>query len=287
MAKRLKLTVRAHAKVNLDLRVLGVRADGYHELRTVFQTIELHDTLVCSEKPGPFTLKCRNPGVPLDAGNLVWRAAAALWTALGRTGEIRDAVVQIDKKIPVEAGLGGGSSDAAAALRLANESLAEPVDGARLHELASALGADVPLFLTDGPQLGQRDGTALSPLKLPRDYTVLVVLPNGATKHSTKAVYDAFDDRNGDAGFAERRDKLIGLLRQAPRLDDFAAWPRNDLAHSPLSRELERLGAVRADVSGAGPALYGLFEREAQARKAAKALESTARSWVAFPAWYG
>ena len=116
MSKRLKLTVRAHAKVNLDLRVLGVRADGYHELRTVFQVIELHDTLVCTEKPGPFTLKCRNPGVPLDGSNLVWKAAAALWTALGRSGDICDAVIQIDKKIPVEAGLGGGSADAAAAL---------------------------------------------------------------------------------------------------------------------------------------------------------------------------
>src|SRR6185436_3590132 len=112
MRKRLKLTVRAHAKVNLDLRVLGLRADGYHELRTVFQTIALHDTLVCAEQPGPFTLKCRTPGMPLDASNLIWKAGAALWTALGRAGGIRDAAVQIDKKIPLEAGLGGGSADA-------------------------------------------------------------------------------------------------------------------------------------------------------------------------------
>src|SRR3954451_22175640 len=102
---RQRLTVRAHAKVNLDLRVLGVRPDGYHELRTVFQAIELHDTLVCSEKPGPFTLQCRTANVPLDSSNLVWKAAAALWTALGRGADIRDVVVQIDKKIPVEAGL--------------------------------------------------------------------------------------------------------------------------------------------------------------------------------------
>src|SRR4029450_7450299 len=114
--RRLRLTVRAHAKVNLDLRVLGVRADGYHELRTVFQAIDLHDTLVCADTPGPFTLKCRTPGVPLDGDNLVGKAAAALWTPLGRAGDIRDAVIQIDKKIPVEAGLGGGSADAAAAL---------------------------------------------------------------------------------------------------------------------------------------------------------------------------
>src|SRR5262245_59275873 len=110
VAKRLKLTVRAHAKVNLDLRVLGVRQDGYHELRTVFQTIELHDTLTCVERPGPFTLACRAPGVPLDGGNLVWKAAAALWTALGRAGDVRDTTIQIDKKIPVQAGLGGGSA---------------------------------------------------------------------------------------------------------------------------------------------------------------------------------
>src|SRR6186713_118497 len=111
MPKRLKLSIRAHAKVNLDLRVLGVRADGYHELRTVFQAIELHDTLTCADRPGPFALACRTPGVPLDSGNLVWKAAAALWTALGRAGDVRDAVIQIDKKIPLEAGLGGGSAD--------------------------------------------------------------------------------------------------------------------------------------------------------------------------------
>src|SRR3982751_2436664 len=116
MPKRLKLSVRAHAKVNLDLRVLGVRADGYHELRTVFQTIELHDTLTCTETAGPFTLKCRTPGVPLDASNVIWKAAGAPWTAVGRAGDVRDTTIGIDKKIPVEAGLGGGSADAAAAL---------------------------------------------------------------------------------------------------------------------------------------------------------------------------
>src|SRR5579872_7411605 len=141
MAKRLKLTVRAHAKVNLDLRVLGVRPDGYHELRTVFQTIELHDTLVCADKPGPFTLKCRVAQVPLDASNLVWKAAAALWTALGRAGSVADTVIQIDKKIPIEAGLGGGSADAAAALT----ALARLWGGAPmtlLREVGATIGAD-------------------------------------------------------------------------------------------------------------------------------------------------
>ena len=109
---------RAHAKVNLDLRVLGTRADGYHELRTVFQTIDLFDTLTAQEKPGPFVLKCRTAGVPLDDRNLVWRAAAALWRALGRAGEPADTVVTLEKAIPMQAGLGGGSADAAAALQV-------------------------------------------------------------------------------------------------------------------------------------------------------------------------
>jgi 4-diphosphocytidyl-2C-methyl-D-erythritol kinase len=100
-------------------------------------------------------------------------------------------------------------------------------------------------------------------------------------------VYDAFDDRGGEVGFTERRDDLVDKLARVEGLADLAGWPKNDLVHSPLAHELESLGAVRADVSGAGPALYALFGHEDQAREAAKALEDRARSWVAFPAWYG
>src|SRR4026208_1251518 len=91
------VTVRAHAKINLDLRVLGTRPDGFHELRTVFQAIELHDTLTWTHCAGPFTVKCRMAGVPLDDTNLVSQAASRLWKALGRTGTPRDVAVKIDK----------------------------------------------------------------------------------------------------------------------------------------------------------------------------------------------
>ena len=188
--RRMRLTVRAHAKVNLDLRVLGVRADGYHELRTVFQAIELHDTLVCTDTPGPFTLKCRTPGVPLDAGNLVWKAAAALWTALGRGGDIRDAVIQIDKKIPVEAGLGGGSADAAAALM----GLGRLWGGAPitlLREVGATIGADVPFFLSGGTALGLGRGEEIYPLvDLPPHYVVIVRPPFGVSTAEAYAWYD-------------------------------------------------------------------------------------------------
>src|SRR5947208_5985575 len=100
MRRAKRLVTLAHAKVNLDLRVLGTRADGFHELRTVFQTIELHDSLTCTAQPGAFALRCRTPGIPLDDSNLVWRAASALWKALGRDGEPRDTVVALEKAIP-------------------------------------------------------------------------------------------------------------------------------------------------------------------------------------------
>jgi len=110
------VSVRAHAKINLDLRVLGTRPDGFHELRTVFQTISVHDTLICVPREGPFAIDCATAGVPLDESNLIWRAAAALWRALRCRGPVRDIVVRLHKRIPLQAGLGGGSADAAAAL---------------------------------------------------------------------------------------------------------------------------------------------------------------------------
>src|SRR5581483_2936223 len=173
-------------------------------------------------------------------------------------------LARVEKRIPVAAGLGGGSSDAATALRLANAQLAQPRSAAELHELAAGLGADVPFFLHDGPRLGTGDGTALAPLELPQDFWVLLLLPDGAVKPSTAEVY---------ASVARPRD--------------LARLPANDLASSPLAGRLVEHGAFRADVSGAGPALYGLFTRRADAARAARALRGLGRTWIAAPAWYG
>ena len=271
--RALRLTVRAHAKVNLDLRVLGVRADGYHELRTVFQTIELHDTLVCSEKPGPFTLKCRTPGVPLDASNLVWKAAAALWTALGRAGEIRDAVVQIEKKIPVEAGLGGGSADAAAAL-VALGRLWGGAPITLLREVGATIGADVPFFLSGGTALGLGRGEEIYPLvDLPPHYVVIVRPPFGV---STAEAYGWYDEDRSE-GVRENRE-----FQQLP-----VPWPSraaqmiNDLEPPVIRRHqeiaglkvhLREAGASAAAMSGSGSAVFGLFRSRAVAERAVKPL---------------
>ena len=268
-----RLVVRAHAKVNLDLRVLGVRADGYHELRTVFQTIELHDTLTCSGQPGPFTLKCRTPGVPLDASNLIWKAAAALWTALGHAGEIRDATIQVDKKIPLEAGLGGGSSDAAAAL-IALGRLWGGAPITLLREVGATIGSDVPFFLTGGTALGLGRGEEIYPLvDLPPHFVVIVRPPFGVSTAEAYAWYD--EDRA--AGVRENRE-----LQQLP-----VPWPSraaqmiNDLEPPVMRRHqeigglktaLKEAGATAAAMSGSGSAVFGLFRSRAQAQKALKPL---------------
>jgi 4-diphosphocytidyl-2-C-methyl-D-erythritol kinase len=193
---------------------------------------------------------------------------------------------QIRKSIPVAAGLGGGSSDAAAALRLANATLEPPLGYDDLGRLARSLGADVPFFLQQGPQLGEGDGAELSPLDLPQDYWVVLVLPRGERKDSSAAVYERFDSRNGPAGYAKRRAALLDALLRVRRPADLAELPPNDLASSPLAGELRAHGAFRADVSGAGPVVYGLFLHRFTAAAARRALEPHGPTWMTAPAWY-
>lgn len=268
-----KLTVRAHAKVNLDLRVLGVRPDGYHELRTVFQTIELHDTLVCSEAAGPFTLKCRTPNLPLDSSNLIWKAAAALWTALGRSGGVRDTTIAIDKKIPLQAGLGGGSADAAAALA----ALARLWGGAPitlLREIGAAIGADVPFFLSGGTALGLGRGEEIYPLvDMPQHFLVVVRPAFGVSTAEAYAWYD--EDRA--AGLRDVRELQLLPVPWPSR----AAQMINDLEPPVVRRhpeianlkvQLKELGAVAAAMSGSGSAVFGLFRSRAAAERAIRPL---------------
>jgi 4-diphosphocytidyl-2-C-methyl-D-erythritol kinase len=250
----------APAKINLALIVGELRPDGKHEVATVLQRIDLADR-ISIERADAVEIH----GFPEDT--LVRGALAALGVT---------ASVEIEKRIPVRAGLGGGSSDAATALRLANELLPEPVPTGRLHDIAAALGADVPFFLAEGPQLGTGDGSELSPVSLPSDYVVVLALPAGVRKPSTASVYAAF---SGQDGFVGRRAALDAALEAG----DLAALPPNDLAASPLADELLKFGAFRADVSGAGPTVYGLFTDAAQAQAARDALATHGQTWLTRP----
>ena len=138
-------------------------------------------------------------------------------------------------------------------LILANETLSESLGRKELALVAARIGADVPFFLEQGPQLGTGVGTSLSPFDLPQDYWVVLLLPDGQVKSSTADVYAAFDARGGEEGYAARREALLDALRGVRRPRDLAALPPNDLVSSPLAGRLREHGAFRADVTGAGP----------------------------------
>lgn len=267
----------APAKINLALVVGPLRHDGRHELLTVYQRVGIADRVDVEQAD-----RTRVDGF---AGDTLVRDALERLAAHAAVEQHWHA--KIEKRIPVAAGLGGGSSDAASALRLANDTLDEPLPHAELHDIAADLGADVPFFLVDGPRLGSGDGTTLAPLDLPQDFWILLVLPKDAQKSSTASVYSAFDERNGADGWDDRRAALLDGLDRVTRPRDLAALPANDLASSPLVEELSALGAFRADVSGAGPTVYGLFHHEAHARAAKRALRRVGRTWLTAPAWYG
>jgi 4-diphosphocytidyl-2-C-methyl-D-erythritol kinase len=271
------ITVRAFAKINLSLRVKNSGRDGFHELETIFQAIDLFDRVRCETRRGSFAIRCSMPGVPADRSNLVWRAAEQLWAAAGRRGEPRDTLVTLDKKIPMQGGLGGGSSDAAAALlalrRLWKLRLADD----DLYAIAAKLGSDVPYFLIGGTALGLRHGDEVYPLEeLPRMWVVLVMPPFGIR---TKDAYAWLDEMRAEQQGQGPRLQA-GSRSAAPFLSHLIL--ENDLeepviARHPVIGEIKQrlvgCGALMAAMSGSGSTVFGLFSAGAAARKAAKAVE--------------
>ena len=265
------MQAHAPAKINLSLRVIGTRPDGYHELRTVFQSLALHDTLRIRASAGAFTITSNDPACPSDASNLVWRAADALWQAAGKRGAPHSVSVRIVKRIPMRGGLGGGSSDAAAAIRALAKWWRITLPPARLRAVSATLGADVPYFLQGGTALGIQRGDALTPLvDAPPAWVVLVTPPFGV---STANAYGWFDsDRRalgnpepGDLGGNDRNDLEGPVVARHPEI-------------GRIVRALARAGAFRAAMSGSGSAVFGLFRSRVRAASAAKALERRGRS---------
>ena len=256
------MRVQAFAKINLTLRVLGRRPDGYHELRTVFQSIALHDTLTIRRRAGPLRLTCDDPTLPCDRTNLVWRAAAAVWTSARRRGRPRDISIHLQKRIPMQAGLGGGSSDAAATLR----ALATlwRVEDERVQEAAACLGADVPYFLEGGTVLGLERGDVLYQLRdRARAWVVLVVPPFGI---GTADAYRWWDAHR--LGGHPINDLQPPVVRRHPEI-------------ARIANELSRAGASCAAMSGSGSTVFGLFPTRPAAARAADSLSRRSqRAWV-------
>ncbi len=269
------LVLRPSAKINLTLHVGPRRTDGWHEVRTLLQSIALGDTLTLTTRPGPFAILSRSPGVPTDRTNLVWRAADVLWSALGRAGEPRDVHVRLDKQIPVAAGLGGGSADAAAALAGFNVLWNGRRARRELLRLGAEVGSDVPFFLQGGTALGVGRGAELYPVDDVAQLGVIVVKPSFGVPAAD--AYRWLDEDRG-AGAAEPD-------AWAPEVD--IGWPsgpvvlRNDLQagvgrrHPEIGMMIDacrREGALAAAMTGSGSAVFGVFPASV-ARRAAQRLQ--------------
>lgn len=264
------MKLRAHAKINLTLAVLGTRPDGYHQLRTVFQSLALHDTLRFDPFSQEFSIACATPGVPTDERNLVWKAARLVWQAAGRPGEPVGRV-SIVKRIPVQGGLGGGSADGAAALVGWNRTWETRLSAAALRGLAARLGADVPFFLCAGTALGVDRGDDVRPLDDARARWVVLVMPSFGV--STPQAFHWWDE---DAGGPARSGSAEAGSTGADPLAVF-----NDLEapvvrrHPQLAEIRDRLlgaGASAAAMTGSGSTMFGLFGTEADAKWAGAAL---------------
>ena len=268
------LTLHPPAKINLTLRVATRRDDGYHDVRTLMQSIALADTLRFTTRRGPFVLDTRHPNVPADRTNLVWRAAELLWRAIGRPGDPRDVHVRLEKAIPAAAGLGGGSADAAATLAGLNVLWEARRPRRELARLASELGADVPFFLQGGTALGTGRGDELYPVDDAARLGVVVIKPSFGV--STADAYRWLDE-----------DRAAGAAEASSSRDVDLGWPSgpirlvNDLEgpvarRHPMIREMVeaclREGASAAGMTGSGSAVFGLFS-EAQAKAASRKLQ--------------
>ena len=260
---------RAAAKANLVLHVGGPRTDGLHEICSLFASLELSDEVTVA--PGEVADEVVCPEVP--GANLASRALAALRTRLD--GELPPLEVRITKRIPVAAGLGGGSADAAAVLRAGNEIAGSPLDAPELRRVAARVGADVPSQVEPAHAVVTGAGERVEPLVLPPFSLVLVPQDEGL---STAAVYAELD-RAGGARTELDPDALRSL--DGTGFDVLAAAVENDLepAALRLRPELERPlrvlregGARAAAITGSGPTAFGLFETLADAERAAAAI---------------
>jgi|SRR5882724_2220510 len=279
------LTLPAFAKINLSLRVLGKRPDGYHEIQTVLQTISLHDTLRFTVTNAPhIVLACDDRRVLSGAENLVCRAAAALQQQFrSRQG----AYIVLEKKIPVEAGLGGGSSDAAITLLALAHLWQTRATEDDLLEIAGSLGADVPFFFRGGTALGTGIGKDINALSDAGDKFLLVIKPNAGI--STAAAYQALNAPSLTSAEAKtilsssQGGEFFDNLDSNAFQNDFEAVAfglEPEIARAKAS--LIRAGARAALLAGSGSAVFGIFDGGDAQKRAIQTIELEA-GWRVFP----
>ena len=257
------LTLKAPAKINLFLKILSRRSDGYHEIESLMQKIELFDFLQLKMQGEGIALSCPGTTLPEDKGNLVYRAAEAFFAATGIRAGIK---IVLKKNIPIAAGLGGGSSDAATVVMGLNKLLNAGLDREELQDIARPLGADVPFFVEDcSAALATGIGDCLQqidPLQVNS-----IVLVNPGFKVSTKWVYENFPLTSNSNPYILARGRNVSKNFYASTLDLYEEIG-NDLETVTINRfpgigdikkELKMGGAATSQMSGSGPTVFGLF----------------------------
>jgi len=270
------ITLPSFAKVNLHLRVLGKREDGYHDIFTVFQTVSLHDTITFEESASEMVLECDEPNVPTDIRNLVVKAANRIRDQFRVS---KGAIITIEKRIPMGGGLGGGSSNAGVALIGLTRLWRLNARVQDLEPIAADLGADVPFFLHGGTMIGEGLGTSLSEVAEFGAENMIIVTPD--VHVSTAAAYEALRAEsltNAEANRilrvcrseAESPDFLHSALRNDFETTVFAAFPEIGRA----KQKLIDLGARQVLMSGSGSSVFAIFDKEETRQTALKALDN-------------
>jgi 4-diphosphocytidyl-2-C-methyl-D-erythritol kinase len=271
-ATREKLVLESPAKINLDLEVLGRRSDGYHSVRSVLVPISLHDTVTLTPGGRKFVFR-GGQGVPSDERNLAWRAVKALTK---RTGVRHGLDVRIVKRIPVAAGLGGGSSNAATVLRGLNELWELGLSGAELEEIGLSLGSDVPFFLRGGTCIAGGRGEELE--RIVRRGAMELVLVHPPVKVSSEWAYAHVPAELSRTGSST---SMVKVALASGRIELLADHLVNDLAEGvraehPVVRDIETklraAGAVGVLMSGSGPTVFGIATDAEAADRIAGAL---------------
>ncbi len=282
------LTIEAPAKINLYLAVGPKRPDGYHEITSVMQQIGLYDLVSVTRSPRAsgkkIAVHCSDPAVPSDSRNIVWKCAEAFFEAFG-IGEY-DLFIDLEKHIPSSAGLAGGSSDGAAALKALNLLFGVRADTGTLMRIGAKIGADIPFCLAGGTCLCRGIGERIAPLAVPApSYAVLVAFPGGGI--STREAYRLLDEHPAPPAPAPDAllDELLagGMPRSLFNGFERVILPRHPGA-PPLKNRMKALGASSVLMSGSGPAVFGLFPALSDARSARDALLAEGiPAWAAKP----
>jgi 4-diphosphocytidyl-2-C-methyl-D-erythritol kinase len=269
-----RIRLNASAKLNLNLKVLGRRPDGFHDIDSVVQSVTLHDTLDFEERSAGIALEVDDPAVPADASNLVWRAAEDLLRLAG--ARRRGARIRLTKRVPAGAGLGGGSSDAAAALVGLNRLWGLGIGWDHLRDLAAGLGSDVPYFLLGGTARLTGRGIETEPLADLERVDLLVIFPG--TDVSTREVYARLHApltppaEIGSITGVERGSagSFVGLVRMGNDLEESASVLCPEIRK--VKDRLHAAGSLVAAMTGSGSAVFGVFGGVEASSRAARAL---------------